>query len=149
MKNLFLSLVLVMVGLVANSQVFVVKTDTTQYFSHPKSVKFVESVEKNLITYKNLYKTVVYFTIDLNKNTLDLVNSSGDKSSFTISEVFKSSESDVIVSFEFQDDVGNKAVLVVYKTEEGSTNLLVEGSDNDTTTSGYMCFNVNCKNKRK
>ena len=76
MKNLFLSLVLVMVGLVANSQVFIVTTDTIQYFQRPKEVKFVPSVEQGLIDYTSLRKGKLVYTIDVTDvNTLTLIKS--------------------------------------------------------------------------
>ena len=147
MKNLFLSLVFVMIGLVANSQVFVVTTDTIQKFQHPKDVKFIPSLENGLITYTKLGKGKVVYTIDIQNESLTMKNGEGTEFNFIITEVFKSQSSDVLVSFECVDNKGFKGVIVLYKSENKSVNLLVEYDINDETTEGYMCFDVNYKKK--
>ena len=147
MKNLFLSLVLVMVGLVSNSQVFVVTTDTIQYFHRPKEVKFVPSVEQGLIDYTSLRKGKLVYTIDVTNKTLSMRLSDDEVVNFNITEIFKSSSTDVLVSFECIDDNGFKGVIALYKSDNKSINMLIEYDINDETTEGYMCFDVNCKKK--
>jgi hypothetical protein len=147
MKNLFLSLVLVMVGLVANSQVFVVTTDTIQYFQRPKEVKFVPSVEQGLIDYTSLRKGKLVYTIDVTNKTLSMRLSDDEVVNFNITEIFKSPSTDVLVSFECIDDNGFKGVIALYKSDNKSINMLIEYDINDETTEGYMCFDVNCKKK--
>jgi hypothetical protein len=117
MKNLFLSLVLVMVGLVANSQVFVVTTDTIQYFQRPKEVKFVPSVEQGLIDYTSLRKGKLVYTIDVTNKTLSMRLSDDEVVNFNITEIFKSPSTDVLVSFECIDDNGFKGVIALYKSD--------------------------------
>ena len=147
MKNLFLSLVLVMVSLVSNSQVFVVTTDTIQYFQRPKEVKFVPSVEQGLIDYTSLRKGKLVYTIDVTNKTLSMRLSDDEVFNFNITEIFKSSSTDVLVSFECIDDNGFKGVIALYKSDNKSINMLIEYDINDETTEGYMCFDVNCKKK--
>ena len=147
MKNLFLSLVLVMAGLVANSQVFVVTTDTIQYFQRPKEVKFVPSVEQGLIDYTSLRKGKLVYTIDVTNKTLSMKLSDDEVVNFNITEIFKSPSTDVLVSFECIDDNGFKGVIALYKSDNKSINMLIEYDINDETTEGYMCFDVNCKKK--
>ena len=105
MKNLFLSLVLVMVGLVANSQVFVVTTDTIQKFQHPKEVNFIPSLENGLINYTKLGKGKVVYTIDVQKESLTMKNGEGVIFNFVITEFFKSNSTGILVSFECVDKV--------------------------------------------
>jgi hypothetical protein len=147
MKNLFLSLVLVMVGLVANSQVFVVKTDTIQKFQHPKEVNFIPSLENGLINYTKLGKGEVVYTIDVDNKSLTMKNGKGVMFNFIITEVFKNPSKDILVSFECVDAKGFKGVVVLYKSDNKSVNMLVEYGINDETTEGYMCFDVKCKKK--
>ena len=147
MKKLFLSLVLVMVGLVANSQVFVVTTDTIQKFQHPKEVNFIPSLENGLINYTKLGKGKVVYTIDVQKESLTMKNGEGVIFNFVITEFFKSNSTDILVSFECVDNKGFKGNVVLYKTENKSVNLLVEYDIDRKTTEGYMCFDVNYKKK--
>jgi hypothetical protein len=87
MKNLFLSLVLVMVGLVANSQVVTVTITKFQNFNHSSSIPTFEAMKSDLIEYPNYGIGKNVYTFDFNKRTVNLVNCNGNFTS-PIVEVF-------------------------------------------------------------
>lgn len=88
MKNLFLSLVLVMVGLVANSQVVTVTTTKFQNFNHCSLVPTFQAMDMDLIEYPDYGIGKNVYTFDFNKKTVHLVNSNGEFD-FPITEIFK------------------------------------------------------------
>lgn len=115
MKNLFLSLVLVMVGLVADSQVITVNVHTIQNFNHTSSMSTVDAMRLDLIEYPSYGSGENIYTFDINKKILTLKNSNGV---FT-SEIVKVNK--------------NKNTLdcVVFDGEFNTLFLLGETSDGD------------------
>lgn len=128
--------------MIASSQVYVVRTDTIQKFEHPSELKFIEAVESESMNYTTLNVGEVIYTIDLEQKTLFMKNGEGNEFEFVITEIFPNPSRDVLASFECTDSKGFKGVMALYKSENGTTELLVEYDLNNGFTEGYMCFNV-------
>jgi hypothetical protein len=132
MKNLFLSLVLVMVGLVANSQVITVTVTTDQKFNHSSDISTIQAMELDAIEYP--YYTVGnnVFVFDLNKRTMSL---NGGKT-LIISKINKSENTlDCIVL-----DNGASVLFVMGETSNGENQFLAEWFSGDKIT-GYFSMN--------
>jgi len=132
MKNLFLSLVLVMVGLVANSQVITVTVTTDQKFNHSSDISTIQAMELDAIEYP--YYTVGnnVFIFDLNKRTMSL---NGGKT-LIISKINKSENTlDCIVL-----DNGASVLFVMGETSNGENQFLAEWFSGDKIT-GYFSMN--------
>jgi hypothetical protein len=132
MKNLFLSLVLVMVGLVANSQVITVTVTTDQKFNHSSDISTVQAMELDSIEYP--YYTVGnnIFVFDLKKRTMSL---NGGKT-LIISKINKSENIlDCIVL-----DNGASVLFVMGETSNGQNQFLAEWFSGDKIT-GYFSMN--------
>jgi hypothetical protein len=132
MKNLFLSLVLVMVGLVANSQVIIVTVTTDQKFNHSSDISTIQAMELESIEYP--YYTVGnnVFIFDLNKRTMSL---NGGKT-LIISKINKSENTlDCIVL-----DNGASVLFVMGETSNGENQFLAEWFSGDKIT-GYFSMN--------
>jgi len=132
MKNLFLSLVLVMVGLVANSQVITVTVTTDQKFNHSSDISTIQAMELDSIEYP--YYTVGnnVFVFDLNKRTMSL---NGGKT-LIISKINKSENTlDCIVL-----DNGASVLFVMGETSNGENQFLAEWFSGDKIT-GYFSMN--------
>jgi hypothetical protein len=132
MKNLFLSLVLVMVGLVANSQVIIVTVTTDQKFNHSSDISTIQAMELDSIEYP--YYTVGnnVFIFDLNKRTMSL---NGGKT-LIISKINKSENTlDCIVL-----DNGASVLFVMGETSNGENQFLAEWFSGDKIT-GYFSMN--------
>ena len=132
MKNLFLSLVLVMVGLVANSQVITVTVTTDQKFNHSADISTIQAMELDAIQYP--YYTVGnnVFIFDLNKRTMSL---NGGKT-LIISKINKSENTlDCIVL-----DNGASVLFVMGETSNGQNQFLAEWFSGDKIT-GYFSMN--------
>jgi len=116
MKNLFLSLVLVMVGLVANSQVVTVTITKFQNFNHSSSIPTFDAMDSDLIEYPNYGIGKNVYTFDFNKRTVNLVNCNGEFV-LPIIEVFNTKNVfDCIV-----DDNGTKTYYTLGKIEDEDT----------------------------
>ena len=116
MKNLFLSLVFVMIGLVANSQVVTVTITKFQNFNHSSSIPTFEAMNLDLIEYPNYGIGKNVYTFNFNKRTVNLVNCNGN---FTlpIVEVFNTENIfDCIV-----DDNGVRTYYTLGKIEGENT----------------------------
>ena len=132
MKNLFLSLVLVMVGLVANSQVITVTVTTDQKFNHSADISTIQAMELDSIEYP--YYTVGnnVFVFDLNKRTMSL---NGGKT-LIISKINKSENTlDCIVL-----NNGLSILFVMGETSNGENQFLAEWFSGDKIT-GYFSMN--------
>jgi hypothetical protein len=132
MKNLFLSLVLVMVGLVANSQVITVTVTTDQKFNHSSDISTVQAMELDSIEYP--YYTVGnnIFVFDLKKRTMSL---NGGKT-LIISKINKSENTlDCIVL-----DNGASVLFVMGETSNGQNQFLAEWFSGNKIT-GYFSMN--------
>ena len=132
MKNLFLSLVLVMVGLVANSQVITVTVTTDQKFNHSADISTIQAMESDSIEYP--YYTVGnnVFVFDLKKRTMSL---NGGKT-LIISKINKSENTlDCIVL-----DNGASVLFVMGETSNGQNQFLAEWFSGDKIT-GYFSMN--------
>jgi len=132
MKNLFLSLVLVMVGLVANSQVITVTVTTDQKFNHSSDISTIQAMELDSIEYP--YYTVGnnVFVFDLNKRTMSL---NGGKT-LIISKINKSENTlDCVVL-----DNGASVLFVMGETSNGENQFLAEWFSGDKIT-GYFSMN--------
>lgn len=86
MKNLFLSLVLVMVGLTANSQVITVTARKLQNFKHESNISTISAIKSNSIEYPYYVIDENIFKFDLDNKTLTIDNSRGS-SVYTIVEI--------------------------------------------------------------
>lgn len=127
---------------IAQAQVYVVHTDTVQYFEHPTDLKFLEALESDEITYTQLGQGDVQFTIDLENRELVMIPETGPKNfTFEITEIFDAPEG-IVTSFECKDGSGFLGVIALYENEDGGYNMLVEYKTSDAVTEGYMCFDV-------
>jgi len=132
MKNLFLSLVLVMVGLVANSQVITVTVTTDQKFNHSSDISTIQAMELDSIEYP--FYTVGYnvYVFDLNKRTMSI---NGGKT-FIISKINKNENVlDCIVL-----NNGLSVLFVMGETSNGENQFLTEWFLGDKIT-GYFSMN--------
>lgn len=126
MKNLFLSLVLVMVGLVANSQVITVNVHESQKFIHSSSISTVNAMKLDVIEYP--YYTVGENTLifDLKNKTLTIKNLTG-VSTGQIVEINKSENIlDCIVMYK-----GSRVLFLMGKTTDNSNQFLLESVNGD------------------
>ena len=132
MKHRFLSIVSVMLGLTANSQVITVNVTTDQKFNHPADISTVDAIEKGTIDYP--YYTVGnnVFVFDLNKRTMSL--NSGK--TLNISKINKTNNVlDCIVL-----DNGVSILFVMGETSRGENQFLCEWFSTDRIT-GYFSMN--------
>lgn len=132
MKHRFLSIVSVMLGLTANSQVITVNVTTDQKFNHPADISTVDAIEKGTIDYP--YYTVGnnVFVFDLNKRTMSL--NSGKI--LNISKINKTNNVlDCIVL-----DNGVSILFVMGETSNGESQFLTEWFEGDRIT-GYFSMN--------
>ena len=132
MKNLFLSLVLVMVGLVANSQVITVTATTIQKFNHSSSISTIDAMESNLIEYPEYIVGDNTYTFDLNNKTLTLKNCSGV---FTY-KIVKINKSDNILDCVAFDGIGD-VLFLVGETSDGNMQFLMGLVDGNTVIGGF------------
>ena len=132
MKHTFLSIVSVMLGLTANSQVITVNVTTDQKFNHPADISTVDAIEKGTIDYP--YYTVGnnVFVFDLNKRTMSL--NSGK--TLNISKINKTNNVlDCIVL-----NNGVSILFVMGETSNGESQFLSEWFEGDRIT-GYFSMN--------
>ena len=121
MKNLFLSLVLVMVGLVANSQVVTLTLTKGQNFTHDANISTYDAMNSNLIEYP--YHTVGknVFTFDLNTKKLTIESCDGV---FVYDIVYVEKGEDVVNCIVVYD-IG-KTIFLLGKTSDGDEEFLME-----------------------
>jgi hypothetical protein len=136
MKNLFLSLVLVMVGLVANSQVITVNIHTVQNFNHSSSMSTVQARQLDLIQYPNYTVGENVYTFDLDKKILTFKNSNGSVFSSEITEVNKNENILDCIVF---DGVRN-ILFIAGSNENGEKEFLMEYIINDEVL-GHFSLN--------
>lgn len=127
MKNLFLSLVLVMVGLVANSQVITVNIHTVQNFNHSSVMSTVQARQLDLIEYPSHIVGENVYTFDLNKKILTFKNSNGSFFTFKIVEV---NQNENILDCIIFDGVG-KSLFLLGVNENNEREFLMEYINND------------------
>jgi hypothetical protein len=126
MKNLFLSLVLVMVGLVANSQVITVNIHTVQNFNHSSSMSTVQSRQLDLIEYPNYTVGENLYTFDLDKKILTLKNCKG----FFTCNIIEVNKNENILDCIVFDGVRN-VLFMLGVNKNNEREFLTEFVDND------------------
>ena len=132
MKNLFLSLVLVMVGLVANSQVITVTVTTIQKFSHSSDISTIQAIELGSIEYPFYTVGKNVYVFDLDKKIMSL---NGGKT-WPITEINKSENVlDCIVV-----DNGVTVLYVMGETSNNENQFLMEWFKEDKIV-GYFSMN--------
>jgi hypothetical protein len=136
MKNLFLSLVLVMVGLVANSQVITVNIHTVQNFNHSSSMSTVHARQLDLIEYPNYTVGENVYTFDLNKKILTFKNSNGNIFSFKIIDI---TQNENILDCIVFDGIGN--VLFMLGENDNSEKEFLTEYINDDKVFGQFSLN--------
>lgn len=121
MKNFFLSLVLVMVNLVANSQVVTLTLTKGQNFTHDASISTYEAMDLNLIDYP--YHTVGknVFTFDLNTKKLTIENCDG----VFVYDIAYVEKGEDVVNCIVVYDIG-KTLFLLGKTSDGDEEFLME-----------------------
>jgi len=127
MKNLFLSLVLVMVGLVANSQVITVNIHTVQNFNHSSSMSTVYARQLDLIEYPNYTVGENVYTFDLNKKILTFKNSNGNIFSFKIIDI---TQNENILDCIVFDGIGN-VLFMLGENDNSEKEFLTEYISDD------------------
>lgn len=127
MKNLFLSLVLVMVGLVANSQVITVTLTKCQNFTHDSNISTVEAMDSNLIEYPYYTEGENIYTFDLNQKIVTLKNSNNEFFTYNLIEINDTKNILNCIAF---DGIGN-ILFLAGKDETGEQQFLIEWFDND------------------
>jgi hypothetical protein len=136
MKNLFISLVLVMVGLVANSQVITVNIHTVQNFNHSSSMSTVHARQLDLIEYPNYTVGENVYTFDLNKKILTFKNSNGNIFSFKIIDI---TQNENILDCIVFDGIGN--VLFMLGENDNSEKEFLTEYINDDKVFGQFSLN--------
>ena len=132
MKNLFLSLVLVMVSLVSNSQVITVTVTTIQKFNHSSDISTIQAMELDVIEYPKYVVGNNVYVFDLDKRTM----SHNGKKPLIISEINKSENVlDCIVL-----DNGLPILFVMGETSNNETQFLMEWFKDDKIV-GYFSMN--------
>ena len=135
MKNLFLSLVLVMVGLVSNSQVITVTFTKCQNFTHPSNISLVEAMNSNLIEYPYHTEGKNVFTFDFNTKVLTIENSDGVYF-YTIDNVTKNNNVvDCVIVYE-----GVETIFLLGKTSDNQSQFLM-GRDEENQMVGFFSMN--------
>ena len=132
MKNLFLSLVLVMVGLVANSQVITITATTIQTFNHSSSISTIDAMESNLIEYPEYIVGDNTYTFDLNNKILTLKNCDG----FFTYNIIKVNESNNILDCVIFDGIGD-VLFLVGETSDGNMQFLMGLVDGNKVIGGF------------
>jgi hypothetical protein len=136
MKNLFPSLVLVMVGLVANSQVITVNIHTVQNFNHSSSMSTVQARQLDLIEYPSYTVGENVYTFDLDKKIVTFKNSDGSFFSFNIIDITLNENILDCIVF---DGIGN-ALFMLGENDTSEREFLTEYIDNDKV---YGQFSLN------
>jgi len=126
MKNLFLSLVLVMVGLVANSQVITVNVHKVQNFNHSSSMSTVQARQLDLIEYPNYTTGENVYTFDLDKKILTLKNCKG----FFTCNIIEVNKNENILDCIVFDGVRN-VLFMLGVNKNNEREFLTEFVDND------------------
>jgi hypothetical protein len=127
MKNLFLSLVLVMIGLVANSQVITVNIHTVQNFNHSSSMSTVQARQLDLIEYPSYTVGENVYTFDLDKKILTFKNSNGNIFSFKIIDI---TQNENILDCIVFDGIGN-VLFMLGENDNGEKEFLTEYINDD------------------
>ena len=135
MKNLFLSLILVMAGLVANSQVITVTVTKAQNFTHDSNISTIDAMNSNLIEYP--YHTVGKNVFVFDFNTKVLTIEGGNESYFyTIANVTKNSNVvDCIIVYE-----GVKTLFLLGETSDNQNQFLMERIEGNQVV-GFFSMN--------
>ena len=135
MKNLFLSLVLVMVGLVSNSQVITVTFTKCQNFTHPSNISLVEAMNSNLIEYPYYTVGEHVFTFDFNTKVLTIKNSDG-LFFYTIDNFKKNNNViDCVIVYE-----GLKTIFLLGETSDNQNQFLM-GRNEGNQVVGFFSMN--------
>ena len=135
MKNLFLSLVFVMIGLVANSQVITVNVHTVQNFNHSSDMSTVQARQLDLIEYPNYTTGENVYTFDLDKKILTLKNCKG----FFTCNIIEVNKNENILDCIVFDGIGN-VLFMLGENENSEREFLTEYIANDKV---YGQFSLN------
>jgi hypothetical protein len=133
MKNTIITIALVLLSFVSNSQVITIQFDTVQFFSHSSNMSTEQARLTNKIVYGSLGKTYRTRVI-----TFDLVNMIQTMEGFP-NYIIKNNDTknpvDVIV-----DQSGQIVVCILAKTEEGEMIYIFEREEDDMVK-GYFVMN--------
>ena len=124
MKNTILTIALVFLSFISNSQVITVNLDTIQYFEHSALLSTPQAIRSGKLVYKDLYehKPNLVLTFDL-----DNMNESFCGYTFDIIKVNKSNNIiDIVVS-----ENGVECLAVLGETDEGGDMYIFEYRDGD------------------
>lgn len=124
MKNTVLTITLILLSFISNSQVITVKIDTTQYFEHSALISTPQAIETNKLVYTKLYEHKEKFvvTFDLNNMTESFGN--------YVFDITKSNKSNNIIDVVANEN-GQDVLVVLGETEEGGVMYIMEYRDGD------------------
>ena len=135
MKNLFLSLVLVMVSLFANSQVYTLSLKQVYTFEHPDTISLYDAQTANVLEFTALYDVKVTVIYDLTNKTVTMINSDSSVWEGTITEIMPTGNV-------FDIYVGNTLVILSNDVLTGDY-VLIEENKIDGKVKGEMSFGKN------
>jgi hypothetical protein len=124
MKNTILTIALVFLSFISNSQVITVNLDTIQYFEHSALLSTPQAIRSGKLVYRDLYehKPNLVLTFDLNN-----MNESFSGYTFDIIKVNKSNNIiDIVVS-----ENGYDCLVVLGETHEGGNMYIFEYKEGD------------------
>lgn len=127
MKHTFLSIVSVMLGLTANSQVITVKIHTVQNFNHSSAMSTVQARQLDLIEYPSHIVGDNVYTFDFEKKLVTLTNSHGSFYSCNMIEV---NTNENIIDCIVYDGVGN-CLFLLDENENNEKEFLTEYIEGD------------------
>jgi hypothetical protein len=86
MKTIFTSL-LILISLIANSQIIEFKIDRLSKYSHSKNITLHNAIETDSLTYLGSWIVNIKYVFDLDNMTMEFTNTLGDVTMFKIVNV--------------------------------------------------------------
>ena len=124
MKNTILTIALVFLNSISNSQVITVNLDTTQYFEHSALLSTPQAIRSGKLVYKDLYEHKPNLVL-----TFDLNNMIESFSGYTF-DIIKVNESNNIIDVVVSEN-GVECLAVLGETHEGGNMYIFEYREGD------------------
>jgi hypothetical protein len=124
MKNTILTIALVFLSFISNSQVITVNLDTIQYFEHSALLSTPQAIRSGKLVYKDLYEHKPNFVL-----TFDLNNMSESFSGYTF-DIIKVNKSNNIIDIVVSEN-GYDCLVVLGETHEGGNMYIFEYKEGD------------------
>jgi hypothetical protein len=133
MKNTILTIALVFLSFISNSQVITVYLDTCQFFEHSALMSTPKAIESGQLVYKKLYENKPNFVVKFDLNRQIETYKDYDFSIITVNP--STNIVDVVVK---ENDL--TSLIVLGETEEGNIMYIYEYRDGDLIK-GFFSIN--------